>query len=260
MIKHQKNQITYYQFKIFSVFPELLHFTSTRVGGMSSPPFNQLNLSYKHDIKSDVSDNRKILAETLNITANNFCFAKQNHGNRVHLVNNIKEDIPEADALISQSTSLCLVVTSADCVPILFYDPVQKVIGAAHSGWRGTVSKIASSTIQAMQQNFGSKIEDIRVGIGPCISVDNYEIGEDVVSAVREVYEDADKLLPFYAQTQKRHFDLIQANLVQLKELEIPKKNIEIANLCTFENTHEFFSYRKQKGKVGVFGTGIMLV
>ena len=260
MIKNQKDQLTYYQFKKFSIFPELLHFISTRSGGMSSPPFDQLNLSYKHDLKHDVSDNRKILAEALGISTDNFCFARQNHGNQVLVAEDCKAGIPEADALISQTTKVCLVVTSADCVPLLFFDPVRKVIGAAHSGWRGTVSKIATQTIYAMQQNFGSQITDIRVGIGPCIGVDNYEVGEDVVLAVTKAYGEAEELLPYYHQTQKRHFDLIKANLFQLKELNIPQEHIETTNICTYQNTNEFFSYRKQKGKVGVFGTGIMLI
>lgn len=268
MLKKQNEQIPFFLFEHLASFSKIKHFVSSRQGGVSIPPFDQLNLSFKHDDPSDVLQNRRILSEAVEIPLEYFCFAQQTHGNEVYVVGNQdrgrgafnrQSEIPQVDALVTNSKDICLVVTSADCVPLLFFDPNCEVIAAAHSGWRGTVQKITTKTIQVMIDRFGSHPNDILVGIGPCIGVDRYEVGEEVIAEVDAAYTQADDLLPFYENTQKRHFDLIQANIRQLKELQIPLKNVEIAHICTYDQSDVFFSYRREQNKVGIFGSGIML-
>jgi YfiH family protein len=160
--------------------------------------------------------------------------------------------------MISNESSVCLFLFAADCVPILFYDPVQHAIGAAHSGWGGTVKKIACETIFAMQHHFNSRPQDILVGIGPSISVKNYEVGDNVTQAVLKAFGTTDNLMIRNAQTGKMHFDLWQTNKQMLMEIGVKNENIEISGLCTFGNPELFFSARKDE-PTGRFGAGIMI-
>jgi YfiH family protein len=142
-------------------------------------------------------------------------------------------------------------------VPILFYDPKQKVIGAAHSGWAGTISKIARNTIDTMIKKYSSKPEDIIVSIGPAIGPCCYEVKLDVVEKVQtNLNKDKEKII--ITRNNKYYFDLCKANKLQLLSSGIPEENIEIAGVCTKCNNHLFFSARKAK-KTGRFGAGIML-
>ncbi len=265
----ENQEVPFYVFENLQAISEIRHFVSTRQGGVSEAPFDTLNVSLRFDDPSRVLQNRKILAEAVKMPAENFCWAQQVHGHRVALVGEKDrgrgrltwdDAIPNADAMITQTPYICLAVTSADCVPLLFYDPVQKAIGAAHSGWRGTVQKIATHTVQALQKYFGSHPRDLLVGIGPCISGAIYEVGSEVETAVREAFgTEAGYLIP-NTNTGKKHFDLVYANQQQLYALGIPEKNIEVSGFCTYQQADIFFSYRKQGGRTGIFASGIVLV
>ncbi|MEO1654143.1 MAG: peptidoglycan editing factor PgeF [Bacteroidota bacterium] len=268
MIRQQKGDIHFLQFHHFSRFPGLKHFVSTRKGGISPPPFDSLNTSLKNDQPDFVLENRKRLAQAVQISLEHFCFAQQCHGNQVSLVRQsdqgrgvyqYDQGIAQTDALITQSNNICLVVGSADCVPILLYAPKARVIAAIHSGWRGTVKKILSKTLELMITHHGAKPQEILAGIGPCIARNMYEIGEDVVKEVKNSFMDFENLLYLNSESNKYHLDLKAANLVQLQAHKIPLENIEISSYCTYEDSDLFFSYRRQKGKTGIFATGIML-
>ncbi|MFA5035224.1 MAG: peptidoglycan editing factor PgeF [Candidatus Margulisiibacteriota bacterium] len=227
--------------------PEVTHFFSTAAAG---------NLSYYvGDDPANVTANRQRLTKTLNLS--NLTTAQQVHGSQLVIVtqgmggrgsHDHESAIPETDALITNLPDVCLMVQVADCVPILLYDPIKRVIAAVHAGWRGTVANIAGKTVGAMRQAFGSSPADIIAAIGPSIGACCFEVGEEVrLAAVK---------LPS-SLLKDNHFDLWGANDYWLKEAGVNK--VETSRLCTSCNNDQFFSYRKSGGKTGRSGAGIML-
>ena len=160
--------------------------------------------------------------------------------------------------MITNKKGLCLFLFAADCAPVILFDPVNKAIGAAHSGWLGSVKKIAQKTALKMHEVFNSEFENLQIGIAPSISQDNYEVGDNVTEAVIDSFGSNSGLLEPNSSTGKYHFD-IQASIVkQLTEIGVLQKNIEVSEYCTFSRQDLFFSARGKKN-TGRFGAGIML-
>lgn len=269
MIKVAAADTSYLKYLHFSQYKHLIHFISTRVGGISSPPGRGLNVGFHlHDHPKNVIHNREILANALGISSQSFCFLNQVHGDNVLVVGqqergrgllDYAQSIPKTDAVVSNDRNTCLTVLSADCVGILFYDPVKQVIGAAHSGWRGTVKKIAAKTVQVMQEQFGTHPQDVLVGLGPAISAEMYGVGQEVAEAAEEAFGSTFQLISRNAYTGQLHFNLWQAIEQALLEIGVSAQNIQHSGICTYRNPSRFFSYRRDKGQTGRFATGIML-
>jgi hypothetical protein len=215
-----------------------IHGFSTRKGGISSTPFYSLNLGGSEDDLLKIAANRKLALENLNLSIDNLCNLKQVHGNEVNIA---KTGQQEGDALVTDQENLVLAISIADCYPILFHDNVNQVIGAAHAGWRGTVSKIAENTINEMLK-LGAKAENIQVAIGQGISQNKFEVGNEVI----EQFEKAG--FPSSCWNDNK-IDLIACNKYMLLQKGINEKNIWSMNRCTFEE--DFFSYRRDSGKTG---------
>jgi YfiH family protein len=162
----------------------------------------------------------------------------QIHGDRIVLIDKPPPTPPECDAMISNQPNIALAVLSADCVPLLFFDPVNRAIGAAHAGWRGSAALIAVKTIEAMRDRFGSKPSDIIAGIAPAICGKCYEVKDAVKNEWRK--------LPDYLRIalKDNRLDLPLANRLQLNAIGVLDRNIETMPLCTYEND-DFFSYRR---------------
>lgn len=215
-----------------------IHGFSTRHGGISLAPFNTLNLGGSEDERKNILENRNIALNQLGLSLNNLCNLKQVHGNKVSIA---KPGLQEGDALVTQEKNLILAVSIADCYPILLFDEVNKVTGAIHAGWRGTVAGIARTTVNAMLE-LGAKAENINAAIGQGISQPNFEVGGEVI----EEFEKNN--FPAYCWKNNR-IDLSLCNVHVLKENKIPEQNIWRMSRCTFEK--DFFSYRRDKGKTG---------
>jgi hypothetical protein len=219
-----------------------------------------LNLSFNvPDDPKRVAKNRELLAETLGFPAASLTTAKQVHGNKVAVVNKGMRgrELPGVDALITQYPNILILVQTADCPPLLLYDPVRKAIGAIHAGWRGTVKKITHNTVMSMSKMFKSDPRNIYAGIGPSIGPCCYEIGDEVAKEVFEKLSDPDELI--IKRNGSRYFDLWEANKRQLIEAGVPVSNIEVSGICTKDNSDAFFSSRASGGLTGRFGAGIML-
>jgi YfiH family protein len=147
----------------------------------------------------------------------------------------------------------------ADCVPLLFYDPSKEVIGVAHAGWKGTIRLIAQATIRALEDHFGCSTQNIVVGIGPSVGPCCYQVGQEVVSQVEQVFETKQHSVINRSADGKGYLDLWEANLKQLLDAGVPEENIEIARTCTCHHHNVFFSYRYERGKTGRFGAGIFI-
>ena len=163
--------------------------------------------------------------------------------------------IPHVDALITNAPGVPLLLQFADCVPILFYDRRQSAIGIAHAGWRGTVGKVATHTVRALGEAFGSQARDLVACIGPSIGPCCYTIGADVQTRVREAFPHADALLT--RPNGAIHFDLWEANARQLRELGVGE--VEVAKICTADHTEDWYSWRREQGHTGRFAALIAL-
>ncbi|MGB3618983.1 MAG: peptidoglycan editing factor PgeF [Catalinimonas sp.] len=248
-------------FDHFARFSDLTHFVSQRAGGTSQGNWGDLNLSYHVGDKPEhVSENRRRLATALGVPIERLVFARQTHGDEVAVVNEHTsfDNLPEADALITNRPGWALCITAADCVPVLFYDPANHAAGVAHAGWRGTVARTVTRTIKAMKQNFGTDPADVWVGIGPSISPEVYEVGADVIESVTHAYGEALNLISPATTPDKGFLDLWAANREQLLKAGVPAEQIETSGICTFR-TDAYFSARRQGLASGRFAGGVLL-
>ena len=176
------NGLNLWQFEKLVQENSIQHFVTDRGSNTANEEFT-LSFSSSPD-RAFIQQNRNLLAVAMGIENSSLYFPSQVHKTRiVHVKKNTqREELLETDALVTNESGLCIAVMSADCVPILLYDKKNNAVGAVHSGWRGTVARILEKTLQQMHQIFGTKGEDIYAGIGPSVSQDSYEVGEEVVS------------------------------------------------------------------------------
>lgn len=245
---------------------KIAHFSSTRMGGVSTEVFDSLNLGiYTTDNPANIERNREILATKLAISSKQIFNAHQVHGTAVKLVDNTliklssterKKALEGYDAFISNIPRVCITVTTADCAPILLFDPKNKAVGAIHSGWKSTLHNITKETISKMHQQFGTQARDLIAAIGPCISKAVYEVGEDMYSEFQNRGFDMKHL--FTAKENGKYlFDIRET--VRLQLIEAGVSNIEVSSYCTFLDEELFFSARRQGTNSGRMLSGILL-
>jgi polyphenol oxidase len=256
MNKISANGLALWQFESFSKLNSIKHFITDRRAASNEDEFT-LSLSSSPD-RTRVLQNRSKLASAMGITDSELYFPSQVHKTRILQVSSatVREDLLETDGLLTNESGICIAVMSADCVPVLLYDRKNKAVGAIHSGWRGTVARILEKGLMEMQRLFGTQGNDLFAGIGPSVSTESYEVGEDVVEEVKRSFRSTGELLK-PTQNGKAKLDLWKANSIQLQEFGVPSSHIEVSNLCTVKNNHNFFSARK--GDRGRFAAGIML-
>lgn len=203
-----------------------------------------------------VRENRRLLAKAMDVDNDKLFFPSQVHLTRIVNVtsNTSKEELMETDALITNEPGICIAVMSADCVPIILFDRKNRAVAAIHSGWKGTVAKILEKTLKTMHQQFGTTGADLVAGIGPSVSQDSYEVGEEVVTQVKNSFDRSSDLM-IAQPNNKAKLDLWKANEFQLREFGVT--DIEISDLCSVKNNSIFFSARK--GDSGRFAAGIMV-
>lgn len=249
------NGLNLWKFENLSSISSIDHFVSER----TAAPAKEFTLSYSSSPDKDfVRSNREKLAHAMGIAPEKLVMPSQVHKTRIVKVSSstTKDELMETDALITSEKGICIAVMSADCVPIVVYDRKNHVCGAVHSGWKGTVAKILEKTLNEMRNEFGTRGEDVVAGIGPSVSQPSYEVGEEVVHAVKESFNNAsDLLMPL--PSGKAKLNLWNANKFQLLEFGVHENQIEISNLCTVLNNNYFFSARK--GDSGRFAAGIVL-
>lgn len=239
------------RYKAFGDYKAISAFTTTK------------HFFLKHQIENSLRADRanfKIeIARILGIETENLILPVQTHSDRVYSVEGrVKDPIDSTDALVTNKTGVCLCVQTADCVPILLYDPKCKVIAAVHAGWRGTVAGIVLKTIQRMVSDYGTNPKDLRAVIGPSICGRVYEVGEDVAQQISASLPSSEAVL-IPKQNKKYLLDLWEANKQQLLESQIVDANIEIFGECTYENSNEYFSARRDGIDTGRLLNGIML-
>lgn len=265
MISVVKNKLPVLQFANLCKFPELFHFSTTRVGGCSTNNYSSLNLGFNSgDLRENVIGNRIRLCAALPISPDRLVFPKQTHTANVKTVTAgffdlateaQKHFLDETDAVITNLQGVCVAVKTADCVPVLLFDSKRKVVAAVHAGWRGTIQGILSVTIHKMIKEFGTDPSDLIAGIGPSISPEVYEVGEEVWKQFSPEFY----LASNPDKADKKLLDLWSANNQQLIDVGVPANQIEVARTCTFSDPDRFFSARRDGIKTGRMATGIMI-
>lgn len=250
--------LTYYQFKSLQ---GVKHGVFTRLGGVSQRPFYSLNVGATvGDAPENVHRNRQRITHAMAVSEKSVRTSWMVHGADVLVIDDDTPEPsppPQADGIITRRPGIALMMRFADCVPLLFYDPLQKVVGIAHAGWPGTLVGIGPATIQAMQGTFGCNPTDIIVGIGPSIGPCCYEVGPEVIQGVRSAFDGAADQLLKPGKGKRPHFDLWRANVVALRQAGV--EQIEVAELCTACRADLFFSHRAERGQTGRFGAMIVL-
>ena len=252
-----QGRLSVFKFESFKKYKDISHLVTTKEGWISGE-----KPRFTGDSEAVYSGFRKELAISCELDTNQFVFPRQTHSDRVVVVTseNVTSTIDDADALITNARGLFICVQTADCVPILLFDPEKKVIAAIHAGWKGTISKIAKKTIEQMIEKFDCNPADIVAGIGPSIHMHAYEVGPEVVEAVEASFTNSSAMLKPSMNEGKAYFDLWEANQTVLMESGILEENIEVMGLCSFEHADLFYSARRDGSDTGRMVSGIRLV
>lgn len=259
MIKIDNGTFPFYQFQIFADCVDLRHFVSS---GEKSIGF------VDEKVCGTIQRHRRELAEVVGFNIDCLVTGQQVHSAHIGVVTwkdkgrgaiDKESRLPETDALITDEEEICLMVLSADCVPIILYDPVCRVMAAIHAGWRGTVARIVVDTVQMMQAKFQCLPENILAGIGPSIGKCCFEVGAEVAQAFGSIFLLTENIIYESKKPGKYFIDLWEANRRQLLEVGVRDEHIEVAGMCTVCNPDHFFSYRRDGERAGRFGAGIMM-
>lgn len=276
--------------KEYTIASEVCAFSTTRKGGVSTGNYGEFNINeYCGDAPENVAQNRQLLAHELGIDASRILMPHQVHGVEVRQIageflsmpENIRKMVLEGvDAVITNLRGVCIGVSTADCIPVLLYDEEHHAVGAVHAGWRGTLERVLHKTILEMQLAFKTNPKKLKAVIGPGISLENFEVGDEVYEAFAQaafVMEDIAKQYPNAAlkanaeerdrlaaegnieQPLKWHIDLPLCNEQILLHNGVPQENIQKTGICTYAHSDEFFSARKLGTESGRIYTGIFL-
>ena len=254
------------QLHYYDIATNVTAFSSTRHGGVSEGNYASFNVNaYCGDNPEHIAQNRRALCKLLRIKTDRLVMPHQVHGTGVTQISKtfflLSEDIRQTalegiDALITNVPGVCIGVSTADCIPIIIYDPEHHAAGVVHSGWRGTVAQIAYAAVSAMSMAYHSKPECLRVVIGPGISCRNFEVGDEVYDAFATAGYPMDAIAE---RKEKWHINLPKCCRLQLEDIGIPSENISTADICTYDQSDDYYSARKLGTASGRILTGIVL-
>ena len=245
----------------FSHFPWLVHAFSPRSFERENGVCEELLLGRKSDPKSSQQHCQWFL-KSLKVNTPDLFFVKQVHGDRVFILDDSRKsadqvELEEADALITHLIEKPIAVLTADCVPVILYDPGKHVVGVIHAGRKGTQKRIVSKTLSILSNSYGCRPEDVILALGPAIGACCYEVEEDCIDPFRADYPDWKE---FVTATSSGRFmlDLLKANEADAVGAGILKENIHRSGECTSCNNDRWFSYRKE-GTTGRIVSLVML-
>jgi YfiH family protein len=232
--------------EIFMKYPEIVFGFSTKQGGISPPPY-YLNLSASvGDEISNVNRNRDIFFNELGFDASDVSLMKQVHSSNVEYTGS-PQLVMDSDAIFTDKKNIYLAVSVADCIPVFLFEPEREIIAVIHAGWKGTSEKIVEKCIDKMVEECKVDPAKLIAYIGPGISQENYEVGEEVGKFFND---DVKK-----SGNGKYYIDLKKENVNQLLSKGVKEENIEVSPYCTFKDEELFHSHRRENGKTGrMFG------
>ncbi|MCY3781005.1 MAG: peptidoglycan editing factor PgeF [Chloroflexi bacterium] len=237
------------------------HGIFTRQGGASKSHWSSLNLGASiGDDPAAVVENHRRIYDAVEVNPRSAVSSWLVHSVETLVINgntSSNGQLKKADAIITDQADRPLVMRYADCVPLLLYDPVRRAIGLGHAGWRGTVKGMAGKMVREMRFAFGCLPEDIQAVIGPAISRRNYRVGADVVAEADAYFGEDAGVVARDPAGGTQTFDLWRANQLDLSRHGVTE--VEVLDICTYENTDEFYSHRAEEGMTGRFGVVISL-
>ena len=261
MRREQRGELVAYRFEGLPEQVDAL--VSTRHGGVSPAPFDSLNLGLRvGDEEANVVANRRRLLAAYGLPFERSVWCRQVHADGVVVVGEADAGrgaggeariVDAADALVTDTADLPLCVKVADCVPVVIVDPERRVLGLAHAGWGGTVSRICSRTVAVMGERFGSEPGALLAAIGPSIGPAGYEVGADVIGRVREAFGERAEEVLAPADGGRALFDLWAANRIDLEQAGAAPERIEVAAIASDERLEDFYSHRREGGRTGRF-------
>ena len=232
--------------------PGIVHGFSTRLGGVSQPPFDSLNLGVgRGDDRAAVEENYRRFCAAVGSDVERVVLSKQVHSDEVLAVTEAdagkglwRERDYETDALVTNGPGLALTVFSADCGTILLYDPAARCIGAVHAGWRGVSNGILGKTVAELVKRFGAKPANLRAALGPAINACCFETDDDVPQAMLSAF--GPRAEDFMERRgEKWHVDLKGLNRLWLLDAGVPQDQIDVCPLCTACRQDLYWSHRK---------------
>lgn len=248
------------------LYPDIFCFSTTRHGGCSGGEYASFNCN-EHcgdDLRAVVKNWARLL-QLLPGKVDALITPHQTHGTVVRVVdeafwaktNEERTELLEGvDALITSMRGVCIGAFTADCIPVFCYDARQNVVAVAHAGWRGTCARIVQAVLREMARVYGSKMNDVFAFIGPGISCDAFEVGDEVWEAFHKAGFPMSRISH---RRDKWHIDLWEANRLQLLEEGLSENRIQVAGICTWSNNQDFFSARRQGIESGRILNGIMI-
>lgn len=246
----------------------LRHVVSTRLGGMSPPPYDSLNVGIQvGDNPLNVIENRRRVCRAIGAPTDRFIALQQSHTANVFVLTSEKsfggfaqwnDGQKNVDAIVTNLKNTTLFTMAADCTMSLFFDPIQEVLALAHAGWHGAYLNIHARVLELMKLEFRTKWDDVFVGISPSISKNNYPVPFDRIEKLIRLYG-SDKAGKFYSLVGNNYYLDICA-IIRYQLIELGVKNIECSGYCTVERHDLFYSWRRDHGKTGRFGLFAYLV
>ena len=254
------------EYGIMKPYSNISCFSTTRHGGCGEGAYATFNCThYCGDNPEHVKTNLNFVKAFLqNAKANGgnredvLVIPRQTHTTNVRVITDIptEDELQDVDAVVTHLKGFCLCVSTADCVPILIYDPVKQVVAAVHAGWRGTVGRVVEKTLDTMKLHYGTDGKDVIACIGPSISLESFEVGDEVYEAFAEAGFEMERIAKKY---EKWHLDLWETNRLQLLAHGVLPEHIEVAGICTYQQHEDFFSARRLGIKSGRILSGIQM-
>ena len=251
-------------------YSNISHFVTTRRGGCSKDAYATFNCSpFTDDEMEHVRRNQELLFEAMPVKLSELIIPHQTHGVKNLVIDRAFLALSEGerrvrlegiDALMTDIPGCCICISTADCIPILLYDKQHQAIAAVHAGWRGTVNFIVGHTLERMRAVYGTVGEEVVACIGPGISLESFEVGDEVYEAFRLNGFDMSRISCRNANTGKFHIDLWETNRQQLLDFGVPSSQIEVAGICTYIHHEEFFSARRLGIASGRMLSGILII
>lgn len=263
ILLNQEGEVPYFYYPLLENTGMVRHGFSTRLGGVSSGEFESMNFNTtRGDSLDHVEENFRRFCGAIGCDWDLAVMSHQTHTVNVEKVTADmvtkgrsfweKKPFTHVDGLVTDVPGAVLITSYADCVPLYFLDPVKKVIGLSHSGWRGTVERMGAVTVAKMQKEYGCDPADILACVGPSICQDCYEIGPEVAEEFYKAFteKEAEQILA-KNQAGRYQLDLWKANALILEGAGIRREHMAITNVCTCCNPDLLFSHRYTKGKRG---------
>lgn len=265
----------------YNLSDDVKAFSTTRHGGVSEGNYASLNINeYCGDSKANTDANRLLLANELGIDTNHIIMPHQTHGVESRIIGEEFANLPDGvkkmllegvDAVMTNIPGMCIGVSTADCIPVLLYDEEHHAAAAIHAGWRGTQARIVHKAVQEMRMAYQTNPDKLKAVIGPGISLDNFEVGDEVYAAFEQAAFDMSAIAeerikrnpnaddPVKAFERKWHINLPLANIQMLTHNGVDETNIINTGICTFDNADNYFSARRLGIESGRIYTGIII-